>query len=96
VVAVWILNLVDAICTWFAVSSGIARELNPVMDYFIHQSWLAFFGVKIVMITAMLYVLYRLRHSQPGTVRGVLIFDLTLYSCICLSHLVGFIYLGIR
>jgi hypothetical protein len=49
IVLLWILNLWDALATWYAVRVAMyAHELNPSMAWAIEAGPLAFFGIKIV------------------------------------------------
>lgn len=45
-----VLNLFDLCITVFAVESGLAEELNPIMAYFLNQSPLAFALFKVFVM----------------------------------------------
>lgn len=64
-----VLNLLDLYITTFAISAGYAEEMNPIMGYFLNNSFLSFALFKIfVMQHALLVEIARYlktgRHSK--------------------------------
>ena len=60
-VALFALNCIDAVSTWYALSCTPAQEQNGIMGWLIAQGWFWFFLFKLGMaggITIELYFLY--------------------------------------
>ncbi len=55
VLAIAILSILDAYFTIYLVSKG-ARELNPVMNFYLAQGTLAFFCVKYFLTATSLFL----------------------------------------
>lgn len=51
-----ILNCIDGILTYYAISNNIAKEQNPTMDFMINNGWILFWFVKISLVSIVLYV----------------------------------------
>jgi hypothetical protein len=59
-----VLNLLDLCITTFAISAGYAEEMNPIMGYFLNNSFLSFALFKIfVMQYALLVEIARYQKS---------------------------------
>lgn len=64
--AVIILNLVDAIFTLVYVKMGMATEGNPLMDQVLGHSPVLFMLAKLVLVSAGVGLLWRLRHRRSA------------------------------
>ena len=64
------MNIVDASLTWHWVSSGVAEELNPIMDYALQTSPFLFFGSKIILTGLGCLLLWRLREHRMARICG--------------------------
>ena len=63
-IAIFILNISDAICTWFAVPVGAAYEINPISNYLLSQGAWTFFGVKVILAsTVLIYAYVRIKNN---------------------------------
>ena len=80
-----ILNLVDAILTIIWVTSDLAEEANPIMDWFLGFGTVPFAVAKIAIVSLGSYVLWRTRR-RPLAVIGVFIMFMAYYF-ILLYHL---------
>jgi hypothetical protein len=56
--AIFLFNIADAICTWIAVPGGAAYEINPVGEWLLNQGSFAFFGVKVGVVSLALLLAY--------------------------------------
>ena len=55
----WILNTLDTLTTWYAISHRFAREGNPFMRYVIENTgWVGFFIIKFLMGTCLVWFLW--------------------------------------
>jgi len=81
VILMVILNLFDAIVTVALVTSGLSRELNPLMNALINIHPMLFLGVKVFIVTALIILLDRL-----GSKRGLFLVS-AIYSLLALHHL---------
>jgi hypothetical protein len=50
----------DAVATVRHITLGVATELNPIMDYFIHKDFILFFCIKISITAIGLLICYLL------------------------------------
>ena len=57
--AIIVMNVIDAVLTWYWVTEGIAEELNPIMDYALQESPLLFFASKITLTTLGCILLWK-------------------------------------
>ncbi len=51
-----VLTLLDSFFTIYLVQNG-ARELNPVLSYYLNHSHMAFFTVKYFLTTATIFII---------------------------------------
>jgi hypothetical protein len=84
-----VLNLIDGFSTYYFVTRGLARELNPLMAYLLDKSPLAFLVFKIG-ITPMFFLMKNPKGKLMKTLIGIL---LTMYMGVCLIHLTGLVFL---
>jgi hypothetical protein len=56
-----LLNLVDLCVTLYGIDSGIAREVNPFMDYFLQQGYVYFILVKLTGVAFAATIFWKLR-----------------------------------
>jgi hypothetical protein len=60
-IVIALLNVIDAVLTWFLVQQGMAQEYNFVPAWLIDQGPLTFFAVKIGAVSgALIYMGVRL------------------------------------
>jgi hypothetical protein len=52
------INLIDALFTWVAVTSGTAYEVNPIVRFLLEQGPFVFFASKVGIISGALTYLY--------------------------------------
>src|SRR5437868_13177418 len=50
----------DAVATVHHITLGVATEMNPAMDYFIHKDFILFFWIKIAITAIGLMFCYML------------------------------------
>lgn len=67
-VSLFVLNCIDAISTWYAISYLPAQEQNGIMGWMIEQGWGWFFSFKLITITLVVTELYLLY------IKGIVIF----------------------
>ena len=86
------LILFDLIMTLFWISGGFARELNPIMRFFIDRSYVLFASMKLGLSLGGLYVLYTLYFSNIGF-KKIILKSLTymnaIYVCLFVYHVVA-------
>lgn len=61
-----LLNLADAAFTLYYVGSGYAQEANPVVAYFLNQSPLAFFVMKMYLSAVCFGILYMYKECRSA------------------------------
>ena len=79
------LNLLDALLTMYAIRLGV-EELNPLMDYLLSVGPITFFSVKVVLVTALIYLVNRFAGSRG---RHLYTAFLVLYWLLTLWHIYG-------
>lgn len=92
-IAFLLLNIADSFCTVIAVTSEVARELNPLMDWLIGSSVTAFVVFKMVLGPAAVIPLWILRKRKLAAYGTLVV--VTLYFLICVIHLFGLLITGI-
>ncbi len=80
-----LLNLVDLCVTLYGVSNGVAKEVNPFMDYFLQKGYVYFILVKLMGVAFAAAVFWKLRDKLATQIAisvclGVYI-SLNLYFC---------------
>ena len=83
-VALFFLNIFDALATFHWVSLGIAEEGNPLMAEWLTLGYNTFVFVKVSMVSLALFLLYRFRENRFAR---ILIWPvIALYSSVFLIH----------
>jgi hypothetical protein len=85
IVAVLILNGLDASLTLWAVSTGRAEEANPLMKQLVHEAPALFVLVKTVLVGFGCYLLWRFRKKRFAIVSVFVAF--LVYYAVLLYHL---------
>ena len=89
IILLLLLNIVDATVTIIVIDAGIAKEANPIMDYFLNLGFLPFLMVKLSVVSFASYVFWKYR-QRKGAVIGIILslilyISLSLYFCFALS-----------
>ena len=71
--------LLDMISTVWLVTSGMAGEANPVMDFYLNTGLFWFILMKSLLVIAPVFVLELLRTRRPRFIRGLLRAGIALY-----------------
>lgn len=58
------LNIADFAQTAVLVTTKIATEVNPIMDFFLSQSMIAFGAAKMGLTALSAFMLWKARHSH--------------------------------
>lgn len=77
-----LLNIVDATVTIIVIDSGIAREVNPIMEYFLNMGYGPFLLVKFLAVSFASCVFWKFRHKLGAKI-GIIL-SLSLYICLTL------------
>ncbi|MDW8051532.1 MAG: DUF5658 family protein [Armatimonadota bacterium] len=64
-----LLVLADTLSTYWFVAQGLAREANPLMNWFIQLGWGAFFAVKLSTLALAVGLAEWYRRRNPAFVR---------------------------
>jgi len=83
-----LLNILDAFFTLFWVEYGIAEEANPLMKTALSYGNLNFVFIKISIVTAGCYLLYKFQNKLSAKVFSFI--GLAIYSCLLVYHITGF------
>ena len=88
IILLLLLNIVDATVTIIVIDAGIAREANPIMEYFLNIGYVPFLLVKFSAVFFASYVFWKYR-DRVGAVIGIslsllLYISLSLYFCFAL------------
>ncbi|MBE6825173.1 MAG: hypothetical protein E7513_07525 [Ruminococcaceae bacterium] len=93
---VYILNVLDWVCTILLISSGLFYEANPIANTFISSIGLGLL-IKCIVPFALVFTVCRFMHildfSQLKVADMVISFGLTFYLFITLDHIINFIIL---
>lgn len=84
-----VLCLLDAIFTILWLSTGLAIESNPFMEFLLDKSNLLFLAVKMALTYMSVYILYQYRYKK-GAIMTTKILTM-LYLTIIIYHLLGYI-----
>ena len=60
-------NIVDALMTYDSVSSGEAKELNPLMRYLLETNAIYFFAAKTALVLLGLILLIKSKNRKVAT-----------------------------
>jgi hypothetical protein len=85
IVAVLILNSLDAVLTIWVVSTGRAVEANPLMASLVHETPILFLIVKTALVVMGCFLLWRFRKRKFAVMSVFLAF--LVYYAILLYHL---------
>ena len=81
-----ILNLYDAICTFIWVTSGLAKEANPLMATLLDLSPFSFMVTKIVLVNLGIWLIWQ--NAEHKLAKITTIPALLLYSFVSIKHTV--------
>jgi len=71
--------MLDMLSTVWLIHNGLAREGNPVMDFYVQRSLVVFAIVKSLLFVAPLTALELMRQKNPVFVRRVLRLGIAAY-----------------
>ena len=60
-IAIFILTIIDALCTMFGIKAGFIREANPILQAVFHTSPEMAAAIIVVFVGAMLLLIYKYR-----------------------------------
>lgn len=93
---VYLLNVLDWICTVILLSSGAFYEANPIAGTFINNLSLGLL-IKCIVPFVVIFIISRCMHildmPQLKTADMVISFGLTVYIAITVDHIINFILL---
>ena len=92
ILAILLLGIADAILTLYHIENNQAKELNPIMDFFLRISPDIFFNVKYI-VTALCLLILCLHKNLP-IVRYLLAGVFVVYLIIIINHVYLFFVLG--
>ncbi|WP_396654858.1 DUF5658 family protein [Mesobacillus jeotgali] len=81
-----VLNLFDAVVTWFGVKHKLISELNPVMSAIFKVSPLMFVSLKASLsIFLLLFIIFK-KVPRSAFIKGLTIFASVSYTVIAFMH----------
>lgn len=93
---VYLLNIVDWLCTVYLLSTGLFYEANPLADMFIDSVALGFL-IKCVAPFLLVFFICRLMSildiAQLRIADMMISFGLTVYIALTIDHIINFIIL---
>lgn len=93
---VYLLNVLDWVCTVILLSTGAFYEANPIASTFINSLSLGLL-IKCVLPFVIIFIVSRCMHildmPQLRTADMVISFGLTVYIAITIDHIINFILL---
>lgn len=96
---VYLLNVVDWVCTVVLLSTGLFYEANPIARTFIDSISLGFI-LKCVVPFVLIFLTARCLHildfRQMKIADMMISFGLTVYIAITVDHIINFIILTLR
>jgi hypothetical protein len=84
-----VLNLYDAICTFIWVTSGLAKEANPLMATLLDLSPFCFMLAKMILVNFGIWLIWQ--NQQHVFAKFTIIPTFALYALVALKHTV---YIG--
>ena len=90
VIAVFVMNVFDACFTLVWIDARLAVELNPLMNWLIQQSPVAFLFLKISLVALALALIYRNRHKLIS--RALIIPVFLVYAWVSKIHLNAIVF----
>ena len=84
-----ILALFDLVATILWVAMGKATEANPLMDYFLQQSFYLFAIVKLTLTFCGILILDKFKNKSKKLVFKVSLFLILVYATLAGWHIVG-------
>jgi hypothetical protein len=81
-----ILNLFDAIVTWFGLKHEFISELNPVMSAIYDVSPLLFVGLKASLSIFLLLFIILNKVPRSSFIKGITLFASVSYTVIAFMH----------
>lgn len=64
-------QFIDCGMTCHGIQSGIAKEFNPIMRFFLDRNLLSFVVVKIVTVLVLVFFLEFLRYRQSEDIKTI-------------------------
>ncbi len=95
-ILLYLLNIVDWLCTETLIASGKFYEANPVMQSVLGNFWLTLFikGALPLLLLLICALIYRFMQSDIGiTANVVLHIGITAYALINIWHIANFVLL---
>jgi len=83
------LSLLDLVATIYWVSSGEAKEVNPIMAYFIDKSFYLFALAKLSFTFGGIFILDRFKNIFNKLIFNASLFLLLVYAALAGWHIVG-------
>lgn len=96
---IYLLNVVDWVCTVLLLSTGSFTEANPIARTFIYNLYLGFFVkclLPLIFIIPVCKFLYILDPPYLKVADMVISFGFTVYLAIIIDHIINFILLLIN
>lgn len=87
------LVLSDLIATIYWISSGVATEANPIMEYYLGHSVLLFSVVKLSLSFSSVWLLLRFKSKFKKLIYHSLIMITLIYVGVFIWHLTGLFFL---
>lgn len=84
---VFVLNLADALLTWFWVSRNLATEANPLMAYLLNEGPFWFLLGKMSLVSFGLLLLWKFREARTALPSTLVVFFV--YFSILIYHTYG-------
>jgi hypothetical protein len=92
VIFIFVANISDALLTDYGIRSQQMAEGNPLMNWLYHQSFAAFFFIKILLPILLLFILFFLLPKKLSrTLSGLLIITCCIYLYVMFLHGVWFL-----
>jgi len=87
-----ILSTIDAALTLWGLSIGVIEEVNPLMQWLIETSPVAFMAAKLSLPVILGLILWRIRNRSRKFVACSLGFVLIVYAAVMLFHVYWIVF----
>jgi len=91
-IAFLILSLLDGVLTLWGLGQGAIEEVNPVMQWLIEKSPIAFMAVKLSLPVILSFVIWRIRNRSRKFVACSLGLVLIVYSVVMVLHVYWIVF----
>jgi hypothetical protein len=86
-IIVILLNIFDILTTYFALASGVAKEINPLGSAIISQGWTYAISIKAsILVLIAIYVIWAVKENKEKHAKWLLNIIMIFYILIVINN----------